>query len=462
MRFLPLATLAFTTVFIYSMARVIERAQGAARRCLEGLGITICLLVLAFFKYNGFFLPTALTALGISRIALPLGISFYTFAGVGYLVDVARGTSPAEKSFCNVALFLCFFGTITSGPICRAGNFLPQLHQARGFNGDACVQALRLALVGFFKHVALANVLGLYVNTVFSTLDAYSGLTLIFSAAMYALQLYFEFSGYSDIACASALFLGLEIPQNFKTPYFATNFSGFWQRWHISLSTWLQDYLFTPLVWSRWPNKLPKLGRFFEKPPILSSLFLVFFISGLWHGNTLPYVVWGLLQGLFRIGEELMHKTLGKAPKKQSAIKKIAKRITVFTLWAISLVFFRLGYEPGGSAGMAARSILRWGQGLSLPAFVGETFDVITAGFYAKTVMVYLYVLYLIAAFAIAFLIDRYQFTHNKDKPAAFALARVKPVARWAIYYTLIAFVLIGFVLQSGGFGIANMAYGGF
>ena len=181
---------------------------------------------------------------------MPLGISFTSFAAIAYLIDATRGDCEVETSFIRLALFLNFFATVTQGPICRAGALLPQLSAEHRFDAARTVRALRLYALGLFKYIAVADVLNMVVDTVFPHYADYSAPMLILTAVMYTFYLYFSFSGYSEISRATGLVLGLDLPENFKTPFYATNFSGFWSRWHISFSSWLQDYLFMPLAWA--------------------------------------------------------------------------------------------------------------------------------------------------------------------------------------------------------------------
>ena len=175
--------------------------------------------------------------------------------------------------------------------------------------------------LGLFKLVAVSDVLGLLVDEVFPNYRSYGGPMLVLAAVFYTFQLYFNFSGYSEVARAVGLLLGLELPENFKTPFFATNFSGFWSRWHISFSSWLQDYLFMPLAWA---DVSGLTGGKISRLPAEFCVFTVFFVSGFWHGNTLPFVVWGLLQASYRLGEELLHRRLGK-PKKSTGPRAVGQ-----------------------------------------------------------------------------------------------------------------------------------------
>ena len=459
---LSAVVLAAHLLFTYGMARAIERAEGAKRRRLAAAAIAGVVAVLAVFKYYNAALSTLLGAGSFAKLALPLGISFYTFATISYLVDVCRGDMPAEKDFVAYAAFVTFFGTITSGPICRARLLLPQLHSPRRWDAGRVTNALRLCLSGLFRWVAIANILGLYVNQIFEHLADYQGLTLLFAAVLYALQLYFEFSGYSEIAQGIALTLGLEIPTNFKTPYFATNFSGFWNRWHISLSSWLQDYVFLPLVWGRWTSRLPVIGRRVENPPMISSVAIVFILSGFWHGNSWPFVVWGLLQAAFRVGEELLHRFYKKPKKRPGLPLRVFKTAGVFVLWTTSLVFFRVGLLAGGTVSDAFSCLARMTRGWSLSGFAAQTVAAVESGFYAKPIMVTGYFTFLLAVLTLAFVADWFQCFKLRDKPVIGAVAGLRPLARWAVYYLLIGCVLVAYIMQSGGFGTVSFAYAGF
>ena len=256
-------------VFTYLCGRGLAWRGGAHKTAFLRLGVIGMLGILAFFKYNGL-LGGVLH--GWRAGAMPLGISFTSFAAIAYLIDTTRGDCEVETSFIRLALFLNFFATVTQGPICRAGALLPQLSAEHRFDAARTVRALRLYALGLFKYIAVADVLNMVVDTVFPHYADYSAPMLILTAVMYTFYLYFSFSGYSEISRATGLVLGLDLPENFKTPFYATNFSGFWSRWHISFSSWLQDYLFMPLAWA-------DLGRFGRLPTEL-CVFCVFFASG--------------------------------------------------------------------------------------------------------------------------------------------------------------------------------------
>ena len=448
-----LAALAGVCVFVYALALAIGRAEKASARQkrLVRIGVICLLCFLAVFKYwNLSPLPALLSGTVLQKLPFPLGISFFTFAAIGYLVDVGRGDVPAENSFVRVFLFLFFFGTITSGPICRAGSLMPQLAAPRRFERERTVNALRLFALGLWKKMAISDVLALCCNQVFADISGHGGPMLLFAVFGYTLILYFDFSGYSDMARATGLALGLELPENFKTPFFATNFSGFWSRWHISLSSWLQDYLFTPLVWAD-TSRLPFAGSHLSP---LFCVFCVFFFSGFWHGSTLPFVVWGFLQAAYRVGEELMHQHLGRPKKKAPARVQWAKRAGVFVLWSFSMVFFRVGSGPDTKGLGDAFAIIRgWGCGWGLHRFASELISAVSAGFYADPRMIAAYMLFVIFGIALAFRLDWLRFKKFKSKPSEQVLAAQKPAVRWLLYYILVISILVGLIIQNGGFG---------
>ncbi len=466
--FIPLFALYFNVVFTWLLAKAIEKATGKTRLTLTALTVVCLIFTLCVFKYFNAFIPILfnITNLNFSVLAFPLGISFYTFSTLSYIIDVYRNDTSAEKNFCTYAAFVTFFGTITSGPICRALKILPQLSVKRKFNAGQTCNALRLLLFGYFKWIAIANVLGLYVNQIFKssiTLLEYNGLSLILAAASYALQLYFEFSGYSDIARGTAMLLGIEIPINFKTPYFSTNFSSFWSSWHISLSTWLQDYIFMPLVWSRWPTRLPIVGKYIkDSPPVISSVAIVFIISGFWHGSTWPFVIWGVLQAVFRVGEELLHKYYKKPAKKPKLALRVFKTVSVFSLWSSALVFFRIGLMEGGTIADGFSYLYRQFTGISFTQFLTQTSLAIQNGFYTRPLMVVFYIAYMLFVLLIAFYCDKLQHFNYKGKHISTIVAQKSTLIKWCIYYTLIGCILLGFIMQSGGFGTVSFAYAQF
>lgn len=447
-------------LFVWQMAGRIAKSEQPKKGRLLSAAVVTLLAMLAVFKYYGFSpLPTLFAGTVWEKLPFPLGISFFTFAAIGYLVDVARGDCAAEPSLVNTAAFLYFFGTVTSGPICRGGRILPQLQAEHRFDEARTVNALRLFAVGMFQKVAVSDALGLVVNQVFGDkLATYGGPMLLLALVMYTFQLYFDFAGYSNMARATGMLMGIDLPENFKTPFFATNFSGFWSRWHISLSGWLQDYLFMTLAWAD-VSKTPLIGKTlakkWERLPVEVCILCVFTFSGVWHGNTLLFLIWGLLQAAYRIGEELLHRRFGK-PKKKGVPQRVlwGKRAAVFALWNFSMLFFRIGSGPNtGSLAECGTYLAGLVRGWGPARFAGELWGAIAAGFYDKPIMQLAWIGFVLLGLGLGFYLDYQQFSKYKGKSAEVVLAGHKPAARWALYYTLVICILAGLILQNGGFG---------
>ncbi|MCU0608472.1 MAG: hypothetical protein MUF22_01735 [Chitinispirillaceae bacterium] len=259
-------------------------------------GIIVSLSPLVFFKYfnfvnstmNGMFSWANLDyPVPDLKILLPVGISFFTFRIVSYLVDVYRGTCAPEKNILTLALYVAFFPQILAGPIDRAENLLPQFHRPVIFSYTRAVSGMQLILWGFFKKLIIADRCAVLANQVYNNPGAYAGYPLVIATYLFAFQIYCDFSGYTDMARGAARILGFESMVNFKRPYFARSIPDFWRRWHISLSTWFRDYLYIPLGGSR-----VALPRYY------SNLLLVFVVSGLWHGAGWTFIVWGAVHGI--------------------------------------------------------------------------------------------------------------------------------------------------------------------
>lgn len=291
-----------TTVCDYFLAKAIFNATDQRqRKVFLSLSVSLNLSILFVFKYFNFFnasLVEVFQGLGLDysvgslSLLLPVGISFYTFQEMGYVIDVYRGKIKPEERFGIFALFVSFFPQLVSGPIERAGNMLPQYHALVCFDQARVVEGLRMILWGVFKKVVIADRLAIYVNDVYGHPHEYNGPVFAVATVFFAFQIYCDFSGYSDIAIGTARVLGFKLMDNFRQPYFASSVREFWRRWHISLSTWFRDYLYIPLGGSR----VTAVRHQF-------NLMAVFLICGLWHGASWTFVIWGLLHGLFLISE---------------------------------------------------------------------------------------------------------------------------------------------------------------
>ena len=309
--------LLYTTITTYGTGRLLDRvnhkelprneAKSRKRRILIG-----CLLLnfgmLAVLKYTNFAIENvnAIFHAGISfqKLILPLGISFYTFQSMGYIIDVYWGKYEAEKNPFRFALFVSFFPQLLQGPIGRFDRLARQLYEQHSFDLLKAQYALQLMLWGFFKKLVLADRAAVVVNQVFQNYTQYSGVTNIVAVLMYSIQLYMDFSGGMDVVMGVAALFGVELDQNFKRPYFATSITYFWHRWHITLGTWMKDYIFYPVSLSKWMGKFGKWSKkaFGKKTgrvvPICVANIIVFLVVGIWHGAAWKYIAYGLYNGL--------------------------------------------------------------------------------------------------------------------------------------------------------------------
>jgi alginate O-acetyltransferase complex protein AlgI len=332
----------------YTVARIITRTKDPSRRkMLLALSIIINLLVLFFFKYINFFNTTLamfLNSLGITYTAdtldviLPLGISFYIFTKIAYIVDVYRGTNAAEQHFGRFALFVGFFPNLTSGPIERAGHLLPQFAQKVFFDETRVIQGLRRIMLGVFKKVVIADRLAIYINSVYDQPDTYPGPVLLLATIFLAFQIYADFSGYTDIALGTAKILGIELFENFQQPYFATSILDFWRRWHISLTSWIREFMFMPL--SRALLRRYQ-GRVSSRMIQAISYLVIMTLIGLWHGANWTFVIWGLLHGFYMGIEMLLPRRIRLMPKEISTWERLARIIVTFALVSFAWIFFR-------------------------------------------------------------------------------------------------------------------------
>ncbi|WP_026497695.1 MBOAT family O-acyltransferase [Butyrivibrio sp. WCD2001] len=271
-------------------------------------GVLIDVITLGIFKYYNFFVGSIFKLAGNDytalNIILPLGISFYIFQSISYIADIYMKKIDAEEDLVNVLLYIGFFPQITSGPIVKANYFLPQLKKERVFCWNNIGDGLQLFCIGAFKKVVIADHLAVAVDAVYATPAAYNSVSIIFAIIAYSLQIYFDFSGYSDMAIGVATTMGFELGKNFNLPYLAENPSDFWRRWHISLSSWFRDYVYFPLGGSR-------KGRF----KTYFNLFVTMLLSGLWHGASWAFVFWGLLHAFLSVIHKMFCDITGKAKK---------------------------------------------------------------------------------------------------------------------------------------------------
>ena len=292
------------TIFITYFTSILIDKYPKKKKLFLLFGIIINILILFVFKYYNFFISNINDLLGLLKInytikdtfnfMLPVGISFYTFQSIGYCIDVYRKDTKCEKNFIVYASFVTFFPQLVAGPIERSNNLIKQFHEVHKFSYSKGVEGLRYILSGMFRKVVIADMCAVIVNGVYNNLSDYSGLILIVATFLFAIQIYCDFSGYSMIAIGSGKLLGFDLMENFKSPYLSTSIREFWSRWHISLSTWFKDYIYIPLGGSR---------KGFKRK--LINIFIIFMISGLWHGAAWTFVIWGVIHATYRVIEEI-------------------------------------------------------------------------------------------------------------------------------------------------------------
>lgn len=335
--FIPayLLILLFTILVDYAAGILIERAPSRLKKRYLILSIVANLGVLCFFKYYNFFIEninTVIEAAGFTvhplrylSIILPIGLSFHTFQAMSYTLEVYRGKQKAERNLGIYSLYVMFYPQLVAGPIERPQHILPQLHEKKTLNPDEVVAGIKQMLWGLFKKVVVADQLSIYVNSVYGNWELNSGLTLILATYAFAFQIYGDFSGYSDIAQGSARVMGFRLMDNFHLPYFSKNVTEFWRRWHISLSSWLKDYLYIALGGNRISPLRTKI-----------NLFITMMLGGLWHGASWNFAIWGFLNGLYLSVEKMI-----KLPMPTRALSKVTMAFVTFNLIAITWVFFR-------------------------------------------------------------------------------------------------------------------------
>ena len=342
-RFLSL--ILFSTLVDYSVGRGLEKQDNPTKRkLLLWTSIAVNLGFLAFFKYYNFFLDNFVTAFSFFgssinpqglNIILPVGISFYTFQTLSYTIDVYRKKLEPTKNFIAFTAFVSFFPQLVAGPIERATNLLPQFFKKRTFEYDKAVDGLRQILWGLFKKIMIADNASQLANEIFNNSADYSGSTLVLGALFFTFQIYGDFSGYSDIAIGTARLFGFNLMQNFNFPYFSRDIAEFWRRWHISLSTWFRDYLYIPLGGSR--------GKPWEK---VRNTFIIFVVSGFWHGANWTFIIWGALNAIYFLPLLLLNKNRVNTDtvaqnRYLPNIKEFVQMATTFGLTVLAWVFFR-------------------------------------------------------------------------------------------------------------------------
>jgi D-alanyl-lipoteichoic acid acyltransferase DltB (MBOAT superfamily) len=329
-----LIIITYSTVIDYIVVAIMEKCE-RIKKMLLAISIINNLALLSFFKYSGFVtenLNALLSKLGISYaidmpdLFFPIGISFYIFRSISYVIDYHRGDVEREKSFIRHATFVSFFPILMLGPIERAGNLLPQLRKTPKISKQDIVDGFSLFIVGFFKKVALADYFVLYVDKIYDAPGEYQSPALILATFLFSWQIYFDFSGYTDMARGIARMMGFRLMLHFNNPYLATGLGDFWSRWHISLSSWFKDYVYIPLGGNR-------KGRF----NTYRNMFLTLVISGLWHGAAWTFVIWGAVHALGYSCTRGLERTAFYKDR----VPKIAKQLLVFVFVSFAWIFFK-------------------------------------------------------------------------------------------------------------------------
>ena len=335
----------FSTIVDYGIGRLMLTADdGRRRKFLLWASILVNLGFLGFFKYYNFFLDNfreAFTFFGQEldvralSIVLPVGISFYTFQTLSYSIDVYRRNLAPTKDFVAFTAFVSFFPQLVAGPIERATHLLPQFYKKRNFDYELAVNGMRQILWGLFKKMVVADNCAVFANDIFNNSESYNGSTLFLGGVFFAFQIYGDFSGYSDIAIGTSRLFGFDLMKNFAFPYFSRDMAEFWRRWHISLSTWFRDYLYIPLGGSR--------GGTWMK---IRNTFIIFIVSGFWHGANWTFIIWGALNAIYFLPLLLSNRNrshLGVVAAQQvfPSFREFGAMLLTFLLTVLAWIFFR-------------------------------------------------------------------------------------------------------------------------
>lgn len=413
-RFLLLILISSLTDFWVGI-QLSKTSEKKRRKILLAYSLVVNLGLLGLFKYFNFFLDSLVLLfnhigfqpnLPTLQFILPVGISFYTFQTLSYSIDVYRNKLPACKQIIPFFAYVAFFPQLVAGPIERATNLLPQFLKARNFNFPQAVEGCRFILWGLFKKIVIADRLAPFVDQIFQNPQDTSGFGVVLACIAFALQIYGDFSGYSDIAIGIARLLGFRLMDNFKTPYFATSLQAFWRRWHISLSTWFRDYVFIPLGGSR-----STTGR------VIFNILLTFLISGLWHGANYTFLIWGLIHGvLFAIEWLIRQKQLLKYQ-----FPSWLKGLWVFSVVCVTWLFFRA--ENMETALQMLDHLLHWEFGQRIPLLFSSLIE--------GNLFAFALILFVVLEIRIG----------TTDANTGFI--KLPRILRWMLYYLLVILILL-------------------
>lgn len=414
------------TGITYLCALGLEKTKGKSRNLSFILTLSVSIIVLGIFKYAYFITKTINSALGIIHIniniptpslVVPVGISFYLFQSLAYVIDVYRNKIKAERNFILYAAYISFFPQLVAGPIERADKLLPQFYEKHTFDYDRVKNNILLMLWGFFIKIVIADRVAIFVDTVYDNHEMYGGWLLIMATVFFAFQIYCDFAGYSLIAKGAAGVMGFELMDNFASPYCASSVKEFWARWHISLTSWFRDYVYIPLG----GNRRGKLRKYL-------NTIIVFLLSGLWHGPSWSFVLWGTLNGAYIVFEEIIHNLFAKIkfhlPK---LVKRIFGIIVTFVCVDFAWIFFRA--QSMGKAVSIIKSMLTFSNFNAL-------FDNTIHFYIMKKQTLY----FVFASILVLIVVDCFHYAgiHFRER-----IAKRNIVVRWSFYLVLIMSILI-------------------
>lgn len=443
----------FSTLATWLTGYWLEKTTGETeRKVVLGANIAVNLAILFVFKYYNFFAGLIETITGNmvdmyrSSLLLPVGISFYTFQALGYSIDVYRGPDNGgvrhEKNFINYALFVSFFPQLVAGPIERSANLLPQFREKHKFSVENSTEGLRIILVGMFKKIVIADMLALMVDKIFSMYAQLNGLTLLLGIFFFTIQIYCDFSGYSDVARGSALLFGFRLMENFKAPYMSTSIKEFWGKWHISLSTWFKDYVYIPLGGSRVVE-----GRKYV------NLLIVFLLSGIWHGANYTFILWGILHGTYRVIEEFVSKHI------KIDFRILPRKIVTFikTVFVFSMVMLFWTYFRSENLSQGNYFITHFFNNISVASAqvcFNEFRGIASVIMPDIAGMRDIYGIIVWLSILLLFVTD--WFYKYRGKSAQQLIAQLPGFLRWTCYYGLIILVMFSFVMTTNEYGQAG------
>lgn len=419
----------------YWGALALERANPPSQRRLYLLLVVVHVGALVILKYSGFLSENLNAAfnLGLAQSSwlAPIGISYQTLMSISYLSEVHAGRFAAARRPQTVMLYLLFFPQLLAGPIERPQNTMPQFEAGHGFEYNQVTDGLKRMAYGFFKKLVIADRLAIVVNTVYGNVHGFDGPQLMLATFLYAWQIYCDFSGYTDIALGTAQIFGIRLTENFKQPYFSRSVTEFWQRWHISLSTWLRDYLYFPLA------------RKLRSPQLRwLALFFTFLVSGLWHGAAWTFVVWGALHGLYLVAELWFKNTRGAGNTQPGRLVEILQSLATFAAVSFAWIFFRAAdlNEAVYIVTNLFSGASVWIRNILNPAFFKEA--TIAMGFSLSGLLI------IAASLPLLLLLESLQTREG----LRMRLNRQQPLTRWAIYYLLVAVIVFMGVYGESGF----------